>query len=127
VPDAIVNWFGITDVADLLEGPNAKHYAIEWFGSMENRKDLARRVSPLTYVRADGPPVISIHGDKDNVVPYDHAVRLHKMLDQSGVPNRLVTIPGGGHGGFSRQALVESFSDIRDFLTKNGVLERRKP
>ena len=33
---AIVNWFGIGDVADLLEGPNAKNYAREWFGSMSN-------------------------------------------------------------------------------------------
>ena len=23
----MINWFGITDVADLLQGPNAKHYA----------------------------------------------------------------------------------------------------
>ena len=34
---AIVNWFGITDVEELLDGPNAKHYAVEWFGSMSNR------------------------------------------------------------------------------------------
>ena len=39
---AIVNWFGITDVEELLDGPNAKHYAIEWFGSMSNRGSLRR-------------------------------------------------------------------------------------
>src|SRR5689334_13566477 len=34
VPDlkvaAIVNWFGIADVADIVDGPNAKNYAREW-------------------------------------------------------------------------------------------------
>jgi acetyl esterase/lipase len=38
---AIVNWYGITDVEELIDGPNAKHYAMEWFGSISNRKELA--------------------------------------------------------------------------------------
>jgi acetyl esterase/lipase len=120
---AVVNWFGITDVADLLDGPNAKHYAIEWFGSMSNRQELARQVSPLNYVRAGGPAVITIHGDQDNIVPYNHAVQLHSALDKAGVPNQLVTIRGGKHGGFSRQDFVNSFATIREFLRKNNVLK----
>lgn len=120
---AIVNWFGITDVADLLDGPNAKHYAIEWFGSMSNRLDLARQVSPITYVRAGLPAIITIHGDQDNIVPFSHATRLHAALDKAGVPNQLVTIKGGMHGGFNRQALVESYAAIREFLRKNNLLK----
>ncbi len=120
---AIVNWFGITDVADLIDGANAKHYAIEWFGSMSNRQELARQVSPLNHVRAGGPPVITIHGDQDNVVPYNHAVQLHAALDKAGVPNQLVTIRGGKHGGFSRQDFVNGFAAIREFLRKNNLLQ----
>ena len=30
---AVVNWYGITDVADLLEGTNMKMYAVQWLGS----------------------------------------------------------------------------------------------
>jgi acetyl esterase/lipase len=120
---AIVNWFGITDVADLIDGANAKHYAIEWFGSMSNRQELARQVSPLNYVRAGVPPVITIHGDQDNIVPYNHAVQLHAALDKAGVPNQLVTIRGGKHGGFGRQDFVNSFAAIREFLRKNNVLK----
>jgi acetyl esterase/lipase len=119
---AIVNWFGITDVAELLDGPNSKHYAIEWFGSMSNRKELAQQVSPITYVRAGLPPIITIHGDEDNIVPYTQAVRLHAALEKAGVPNKLITIHGAKHGGFDRQALVNSFIAIRDFLRKNNIL-----
>jgi len=119
---AIVNWFGITDVADLIEGPNAKHYAIEWFGSLSNRLELARQVSPINHVRAGLPPVITFHGDEDNIVPYSHAVRLHAALDKAGVPNQLVTIRGAKHGGFNRQALVNSFDAIREFLRKHKIL-----
>ncbi len=119
---AIVNWFGITDVAELIDGPNARHFAMEWFGSMDGRRELARQVSPLSYVRAGLPPTITIHGDEDDVVPYEQAVRLHAALDKVGVPNRLVTIHGRKHDGFNRKELANSYSVIRKFLRKNKVL-----
>jgi glucarate dehydratase len=34
----------------------------------------------LTYVRTGLPPILSIHGDKDDVVPYNQSVRLHEAL-----------------------------------------------
>lgn len=113
-----MNWYGITDVAELLDGPNAKHYAMEWFGSMNNAKELARQLSPLTYVRPGLPPIISVHGDKDDIVPFSQAKQLHAALDKAGVPNQLIVVPGGGHDGFSRQVLVDSFASIREFLQK---------
>jgi acetyl esterase/lipase len=119
---AIINWYGITDVNDLLQGPNLKNYALMWLGSQTNREEIARRVSPLTYVRKDLPPILTIHGDKDDVVPYEQAVRLHKALDQAGVKNRLVTIPGGGHGGFSQADYVKSFGEIKAFLRQQGII-----
>jgi len=118
---AIVNWFGITDVADLFSGPNAQGYAIMWFGSLTNRDEIAKRVSPLTYVRAGLPPVLTIHGDADPVVPYSHAVRLHQALDKAGVPNQLLTVPGGKHGGFPGAEVQRAFQAIREFLIANKI------
>lgn len=120
---AIVNWFGITDVAELLDGPNAKHYAIEWFGSLRGREELAKQVSPITYVRAGLPAIITIHGEEDDIVPYSQAVRLHAALDKAGVPNKLIAIHGRKHGGFNRQELVGSYDAIREFLRKNNILK----
>jgi acetyl esterase/lipase len=121
---AIVNWYGISDVEELLDGPNTKHYAIEWFGSMNNRKELAHALSPVNYVRPGLPPVISIHGDQDDIVPYAQVVRLHKALDAAAVPNMLITIPGAKHDGFAKDALVNSFAAIREFLRSNGILKK---
>lgn len=121
---AAVNWFGITDVADLLEGPNAKHYAMEWLGALPNRKELARSVSPLSMVRRGTPPVLTIHGDADPLVPYSHAVRLHQALDKAGVKNRLITVPKGGHGDFNQQQQRENFAAIFAFLGERGLLPR---
>lgn len=121
---AIVNWFGITDVAELIDGPSAKHYAMEWLGSRGDREELARQVSPITHVRAGLPPVITLHGDRDDIAPYAQALRLHAALDKAGVPNRLVTFRGRGHGGFNRQELLESYAAIREFLRKHNVLPK---
>lgn len=119
---AIVNWFGITDVKDLLAGPNRQNYAVSWLGSQPNREELAARVSPMTYVRKGVPPVLTIHGDDDELVPYSHAARLHKALDKAGVENQLITIPGGHHGGFTRDQMIMIYGAIREFLKKNGIV-----
>ena len=119
---AIVNWFGITDVKELLAGPERKGYAVNWLGSLPERERVADRVSPLTYVRAGLPPVLTIHGDRDQLVPYTQAVRLHRALTAAGVPNRLLTIPGGRHGGFSREELGTAYQAIHDFLAQYGLL-----
>jgi acetyl esterase/lipase len=119
---AIINWYGITDVNDLLDGPNMKGYAVVWLGSQINRDEIARRVSPLTYVRAGLPPILTIHGDADPTVPYNHAVRLHQALDRAGVPNQLLTIPGGKHGGFNAAETQRIYATIRDFLARYNLL-----
>ena len=118
---AVVNWYGISDVNDLIQGPNLKNYAVMWMGSKPNAAEEAKSVSPLTYVRAGLPPVITIHGDKDDVVPYTPATRLHDALNKTGNINKLVTIKGGGHGMFAQADYVSSFDEIWKFLKENKV------
>ena len=118
---AAINWYGITDVGDVIDGPNAAGAAVTWLGSLPDRMEIARRVSPLTYVRAGLPPILTIHGDADKVVPYQHAVRLDDALGKAGVSHQLLTIPGGGHGNFTPEQRVKIYTTIRAFLTKNGL------
>ena len=126
---AIVNWYGISDVNELLDGPNMKAYAVAWLGSAADREQIARRVSPLTYVRAGLPPVLTIHGDADPTVPYTQSVRLHKALTDSGVTNELMTIPGGKHGinCCTLTQRTNAYAKIREFLTRNHVIDGSKP
>lgn len=119
---AIINYFGITDIEDMLSGPNAKHYAIEWLGAAANREALARSLSPIQYVRAGGPAIFTVHGDADQLVPYTHSIRLHEALGKAGVPNEMLTVPGGGHGGFPPAELQRIAAAIRAFLAKQGIV-----
>ncbi|HJZ78016.1 MAG TPA: alpha/beta hydrolase [Vicinamibacterales bacterium] len=120
---AIVDFFGITDIADLLDGPNKKPfpeswpYTVQWLGNQPNRADVARESSPLTYVRAGVPATISIHGDADPLVPYAHSTRLQDALQKAGVVHELVTIPSGGHGNFSTAEWQRAFAAVEKFLS----------
>ena len=120
---AIVNWYGITNVTDLLNnGPGTSgNFTEAWIGSSPNRGATAARVSPINHVRDDLPPVITIHGDEDTIVPHSQGVQLHEALNRAEVPNELITIQGGGHGGFSAAQMANIYDEIRDFLNEHGV------
>ena len=133
---AIVNYFGPIDVFEFLQPSNGKKYAaafpmprnfaLRWFGDVPNRTELARRLSPSSYVRKETPPIITVQGDLDPQVPYEHAVRFHQALDRSSIQNQLVTIHGG-HGAYSDHAWTteqnrQAQEAVFQFLEKVGVL-----
>lgn len=120
-PVAIVNWYGITDVVDVYQGPNEKPYAALWIGNQPDRESIAKLVSPINYVRAGLPAIISIHGDQDPQVPYDHATRLHSSLDRYHVKNKLLTVPRGAHGSFGVEIIRNAFEQVFEFLSELGV------
>ena len=118
---AVVNFYGITDVDDQLHPPNQRDYAVQWLPEQPGRLELARRVSPLTYVRRDVPAILTIHGDADETVPYAHGVRLTKALKDAGAAAEMISVPGGKHG-FPAAKLDELYPQIFAFLAKHGVL-----
>jgi acetyl esterase/lipase len=125
---AIVDWYGPTDLPDLLAGPNRKTYAVAWFGGSMDRDAEARRVSPIQYVRGGMPPVFIVHGDQDPTVPYTQSLRLHELLDGRHVTNQLYTIHGGKHGFFGAKNDIAAYRAMWDFLEANiPSLPKRVP
>jgi dipeptidyl aminopeptidase/acylaminoacyl peptidase len=52
-------------------------------------------VSPIRWINRISPhPLLLIHGDKDDLVPVEHA---HQLYERAGEPKKLVIIPGAGH------------------------------
>lgn len=118
---AIIDWFGVSDVADLLHEPNKRDYATQWIGDSPESQARAKQVSPLTYIREGLPPTIIIHGDKDPFVPYEQAVHLHDALVAAKVPTEFVTVPGGKHGNYGSGPTHDAYAHILDFLKRAGV------
>jgi acetyl esterase/lipase len=117
---AVINFYGIADVADQLEGPNQRPYALAWIPEQPNRMDLARSVSPITYVRKGLPPILTIHGDADDVVPYAQSQRLTKELKAAGVDTELITIPGGKHG-FEPPEMDKAWPQLFKWLKRRKI------
>jgi acetyl esterase/lipase len=55
-------------------------------------------VSPISFVSKDDPPIMQVHGDKDDIVPLEHARNMHERLQDVGARTELVIIEGANHG-----------------------------
>jgi acetyl esterase/lipase len=66
-------------------------------GSPETVKAYAA-ASPITHVSRSSPPVLLLHGDADETVPYQQSVAMEAALRAANVPVKLVAVPGGAHG-----------------------------
>lgn len=113
---AIINWAGIIDVSDLIKEPNMRSYALQWLGGDVGAEQLSQRLSPINYIRNGLPPILTLHGDCDAVVPYDHAIQLHTELEHCDVPNQLHTIKGKAHFDFDFEDIVDAHNEIDCFL-----------
>lgn len=117
---AVVNFFGVTELLAILETSSGYDptrsddpAALLLGGAIIKNIEKARQASPITYVDANDPPVMTVHGTKDRTVPYDQAVRLHDALAKHSVPNYLITVVGGDHEDFGAAAdrRVKAFFD----------------
>lgn len=66
-------------------------------GPVEERTDLARLVSPLTYVTSRCPPALIVHGKLDPLVPVEESLVFYNALQRAGVDASLVVLPQAIH------------------------------
>ena len=113
----MVNWFGITDIAKvdafLADTRPGQNYARTWAGSAENIARVSAGNSPMALITPQAPPIITVHGTADTVVPYAQATMLHEVLTTR---NELVSLEGGKHGGFTDVQFQHAFGRIFAFL-----------
>ena len=123
---AVIDGYGITDAVDLLNGPHHQSWANQWIPDAPDCVELARRVSPLTYVRHNLPPIFIAQGAEDHTVPVEQSIRLHDALDMDGVANQLVIVPDAKHG-FSSEQWGPLDEKIFAFLKAHGIVGPREP
>ncbi len=108
-PLAILDFFGPTDLTKLVDAPVKKEAADGsqirdavmklLQASPEQLRDKTRMASPVTYVAMRGPPVLILHGTRDNIVPVSQSEELHSLLNTAGVKNELILVDKAGHDG----------------------------
>jgi len=100
---AVVGWFGSNDFTTMfnqIDRNRALAHIECLFGksSIEECYDLAYSTSPIAYVSEDDPPLMLIHGDRDDVVPYAQATQMVKETYESGSNCVLICANNGTHG-----------------------------
>lgn len=117
---AIINWFGITDIAGIdtffSNQGEAQNYASLWVGDKLRMDSISAQYSPIHRISPHSPAVISIHGQKDSVVPFEQAAQLHTLLKQNKVREKLLAISDGKHLGFNNEAFQKIYSEIFSFI-----------
>jgi acetyl esterase/lipase len=68
-------------------------------GPLDEKLDLARRASPLTWAGKDSAPLFIVHGTKDPLVGLEQSQELTDKFKSLGVEVTLEVVEGGGHGG----------------------------
>lgn len=79
---------GIAFVTSFMEAPPSQASASAAYAA----------ASPVTHVTDRSPPTLLIHGDADVLVPLSQSTSMQALLGKSGVPVKLVVVPGGVHG-----------------------------
>jgi dipeptidyl aminopeptidase/acylaminoacyl peptidase len=94
---AVVDYFGPSDLtqAGMLADP-----AIVAFlgGTCAEEPVACASASPVTYVSADDPPFLIVHGTSDARVPFNQSVILRDALAAVGAEVELLALQGAGHG-----------------------------
>jgi acetyl esterase/lipase len=125
--DAVVDWFGPTDflVMDSC-GSSLVHNAANSpessliGGPIQNNKDKCALANPITYVDANDPPFLILHGDKDPLVPYCQSELLSSALQSASVPSQFVLVPNAQHG--PGLFVEQYFKMMTDFFIKESEI-----
>jgi acetyl esterase/lipase len=67
-------------------------------GELGEYPDRVKFVSPLTYMGADLPPVLILHGEKDTLVDVHGSEEYKRQADECGANVTLVELPYSNHG-----------------------------
>lgn len=90
-------------------------------GPVQEKKDVAKAASPITYVTKNDPPFLIVHGDEDPLVPVGQSEILQQKLVEAGVDSTLHVVKGGKHGPFNSP---EQHEAVRKFFDRVLKAER---
>ncbi|GIM96538.1 alpha/beta hydrolase [Paractinoplanes toevensis] len=88
-------------------------------GPVQDVPEKSAAASPVSYVSADAPPLLLVHGDDDRIVPVGQSRELHDRLTAAGAPAQLRIVPGADHcfAGADLDPIVQESLDFLSFLS----------
>ena len=119
--NAVVNIFGPTDMVECWKtSPGAQPFIQGLLDAPEKAPDAYKAASPVTYISDDDPPVLTLHGSADKLVPPSQARLLDEAMKKAGARHELLILDGQGHGfgGESQKKAMETMWSFLDTQLK---------
>lgn len=66
-------------------------------GTEKDKPELYRKASPIYYVSKDAPPLLLVHGEDDDLVPFDQSARMADTYRRAGRPVEFISVSHAGH------------------------------
>ena len=66
-------------------------------GTEKDKPELYRKASPIFYVSKDDPPLLLVHGEKDDLVPFDQSVRMAEAYRRAALAVEFIAVKNAGH------------------------------
>jgi dipeptidyl aminopeptidase/acylaminoacyl peptidase len=88
-----------------------------FFEAWERPEEFAR-YSPSTSAANFNTPTLVIHGQLDQRVPFNNGMELFQILQNRGVPSRLVYYPDENHWILKRQNSLFWYGEVKDWLAR---------
>lgn len=85
----------------LLRGQTMSFLDMDYPAAGDTSSEAYQRyveASPISYVSANSPPFLLLHGDADETVHINQSEAMEKALKKAGVPVKFIRVAGGGHG-----------------------------
>jgi|CXWL01.1.fsa_nt_gi acetyl esterase/lipase len=103
---AVVDWYGPTDLLFMRMYPSGiDHDDPEspegnlLDGAVPDNPERVALVNPVSFLSADDPPFLLMHGTVDDSVPFHQSELLYRALVNRGLAATFVPILDAGHGG----------------------------
>lgn len=99
-------------------GMDSRQLVADLVGNDDRSAAVYAEASPLTWIRTGVPPVLTLHGTEDLIVPLSQAEALHAALRRLKADETLILGAGGGHdvGAWPKQELGRGIGAITAFL-----------
>jgi acetyl esterase/lipase len=139
---AVVDWYGPIDFPSIAEQKKSSNGKSQGPGMMQGpppgmmgsgkspeesflgceysscKPELLRQANPISFINANTPPFLIMHGDSDFAVPWEQSQELNDALKSKGVPIQFKLLPGLNHMfmGATADQSKEILNTVFDFL-----------
>jgi dipeptidyl aminopeptidase/acylaminoacyl peptidase len=123
----VVSLNGVSDLPGMLSYERnrygRKHWIVSYFENFmvegEATKDKLNAISPVNFAENFAAPVLLIHGENDETVPFDQSDEMYDHLRSAGKDVQLIKLKNENHGLMNGENRLEALERMIAFVNQH--------